>query len=405
MRILILTQYFWPENFRINDLAEALQARGHDIVVLTGLPNYPSGHFFAGYGFKGPYQENYHGIPVFRFPLLPRGKAGKWQLIANYLSFALFASVLAPWRIRDKFDALLVFQTSPVTVGLPAVVLKKIFRIPLYFWVQDLWPESVVATGDMASSWIVKIVRSLVKFIYHRCDYILVQSQGFIASITAMQQHANNVFYFPNWAEQWYQPVVLSAQAPERQAIPSGFVVMFAGNIGKAQALETVLLAAERCRAYADIHWVIIGEGREKSNIQAIIEKKQLTQCVHLIDGKPPEAMPSYFALADGLLVTLKQDPLFALTIPSKVQSYLACGKPIIAAIDGEGAQIIQQARCGLVGPAEEVTTLANNVLALYHTAPIEREKMGARGREYYQKHFSRERLLTQLEQWLLRAC
>ena len=201
MRLLIVTQYFWPENFRINDLAAGLRERGHEVTVYTGKPNYPDGRFFDGYGFFGRGNETYEGMRVIRVPLIPRGDGGAVRLALNYLSFALFASALAPFRVRGEFDAILVYEPSPVTVGLPALVMKKLKRAPILFWVQDLWPESFSATEAVRAGWILKAVERLVRFIYRGCDRLLVQSRGFIPQLSAMGAPAEKIRYFPSWAE------------------------------------------------------------------------------------------------------------------------------------------------------------------------------------------------------------
>src|SRR5690349_8507872 len=185
MKILIVSQYFWPESFRINDLALGLKERGHNVTVLTGMPNYPSGRLFSGYAMFSPTKEIFEGIPILRVPLIPRGSKGRWRLALNYISFALCASLLAPLRCKGPFDIIFVFEPSPVTVGIPALVLKKLMQAPIVFWVQDLWPESLSATGAVKSQRVLQWVANLVGYIYRRCDCILVQSEGFIPYVTA----------------------------------------------------------------------------------------------------------------------------------------------------------------------------------------------------------------------------
>lgn len=402
MRILIVSQYFWPETFIINDLVRGLKSRGHELTILTGMPNYPAGHFFAGYGFLSPVEETYHGSRVIRVPLIPRGGARGWRLAMNYLSFVLSASLLGPFRCREQFDLIFVYEPSPVTVCLPAIVLKRLKGIPIMFWVQDLWPESLVATGAVHSERILRQVGAMVRFIYRRCDRILVQSEGFIPKVRAAGTDPDRVRYFPNWAEPLYRPVALEKEAPERQGIPEGFRLMFAGNLGAAQSLETIVSAADRLRDRADIHWLILGDGRRMDWLRNEVKKRHLTERVHLLGRKPPESMPRYFALADALLVTLRRNPAFALTIPSKIQSYLACSRPVLAALDGEGARVVESSGGGFAVGAEDEVGLAEAVIRLYSMSESERAAMGARGRSYFERHFEREMLLDQLEEWLL---
>lgn len=401
MRLLIVTQYFWPENFRINDLVLGLKERGHELTVYTGKPNYPEGRFFDGYGFWGRASENWNGIRVLRVPLVPRGRGGGLRLAINYLSFAFFASLAAPLRIREPFDAILVYEPSPVTVGLPALVMKKLTGAPILFWVQDLWPESLAATGAVRVRWVLRAVERLVCFIYRRCERILVQSRAFIGPIRAFGIPEEQIAYFPNSAEELYRPVMLEPDAPERALVPKGFCVMFAGNIGAAQSFDAILGAAERLRSYTDIHWIILGDGRLGSWVRSEVTRRGLERCMHLLGRHPAESMPRWFALADAMLVTLRREPVFALTIPAKIQSYMACAKPIIAALEGEGARIIRESGAGIVTAAEDPSALAQAVLEMYKMPDNERREMGWRGRRYFEAHFERHRLLDQLEGWL----
>jgi colanic acid biosynthesis glycosyl transferase WcaI len=400
MHILIISQYFWPESFRINDLALALQAQGHRITVLTGMPCYPHRQNFQGYGKFSPSKENYQGITILRVPMLSRGEGNNKRLLLNYASFVLSAGILGPLRCRDKYDMIFVFQPSPISSVLPAILLRKLKRIPLMLWVQDLWPETLRATEIVRSETLLAFVNKLVKFIYKRCDSILIQAKTARTSIASFEIPATKINYFPNWAEAVYQvkPPDLTLKASLN--LPDGFWIMFAGNLGVSQSLETILLAAQNLQTYADIHFVIVGDGRQSNWLQEQIAQRNLSN-IHMIGRKPVEQMADLFALADVLLMTLKRDPIFSMVIPSKLQSYLACAKPVVAAIDGEGAQIILESGAGLVGPSEDALALANNLLSLYHMTPEQRKEMGANAHKYYQQHFNRDNLLNNLENWM----
>ena len=399
MRILVVTQYFWPENFRINDLTVGLVEKGHEVTVLTGIPNYPEGKFFSGYGFFKNTRQNYHGAKIIRVPLVARGNSGKVRLLLNYFSFAFFASLLAPFMCQEKYDLIFVYQLSPVTVGLPAIVLKKVKNVPILFWVQDLWPESLSATNAVKTPWILNWVRKMVNFIYHRCDCILVQSQAFTPAICSYGVDQNKVFYFPNNTEEFYQPLSLGPDAPERKVVPQGFVVMFAGNIGAAQDFATIVAAAQTLKSHQDIYWVILGDGRMRQWAQAQAVASGLGDNFLFLGRYPAETMPRYFALADILLVTLKNEEIFKLTIPSKIQSYLACAKPIIASLAGEGARIIEESGAGLTCLPEDPAALAEKVLEVYHMEESKRRAMGMRGWAYFERNFSRERLLRRFDE------
>jgi glycosyltransferase involved in cell wall biosynthesis len=401
MKILVVTQYFWPENFRINDLVLGLKERGHEVKVLTGVPNYPGGRFFTGYNFSGPLFETFENIPVFRVPLIPRGNGTRIRLVLNYFSFVFFACLLAPLRRLGSIDLIFIYEPSPITVCLPALLLKRLKSAPIMFWMQDLWPESLSATGAISSEKILKMVDILVRFIYRGCERILVQSRTFIEPVKRQDGDPNRILYFPNSAEELYQPVIIEKDTPEDAIMPEGFCVTFAGNIGAAQDFETVLNAAERLKEHKYIHWVIIGDGRMFQWVKRQVIKRGLSETVHLLGRYPAEAMPRFFALSDVLLVTLKKKPIFALTIPSKVQSYLACAKPIIAALDGEGAKVVEEADAGVTCSAENPKALVEAVLKLYNMSETARKEMGRKGRSYFEKHFEREMLIDRLDGWM----
>lgn len=405
MRVLIVSQYFWPEEFRINDLAAEFARRRHTVDVLTGVPNYPSGRSPRGYRWWWPRSEQYEGVHVIRVPLVPRGRKQPWRLFVNYCSFMLAASVLGPLRCRGRYDAILVYEPSPVTVGIPAIVMGWMCRAPVSLWVQDLWPESLIATGAVRSRLVLWFAERITRWIYGRCDAILVQSHAFRSHARRMGAANHVIAYLPNWAEDCYRPLTLAEDAPERALVPRrGFTVMFAGNIGTAQGFDTIVDAATMLRDDAAIHFVILGDGRDRARVEAVIMRQGLSDRFHFLGRYPMESMPRFFALADALLVTLRHDPIFALTIPGKVQSYLACAKPILAAIDGEGARIVEEAGAGIASPAEDARALAASVRTLAAMAPADRMAMGARGRQYYDREFARSVLINRTESLLERS-
>jgi colanic acid biosynthesis glycosyl transferase WcaI len=401
MRILIVSQYFWPENFRINDLVVGLIERGHKITVLTGVPNYPEGKFFPGYGvFKHTSQE-YRGAKIVRIPIIPRGKGGGIRLALNYLSFVVSGCLFAPFRCRENYDLIFIYETSPITVALPALLLKAMRRIPVIFWVQDLWPESLAATGAVTARPILNGVAHIVRFIYRRCDQILVTSESYRKSVEHYGGSSLNIHYFPQCAEDFFKPVFEKKYIAVLNSIPPGFWIMFAGNIGAAQDFDTIIATAERIKGYKEIHWIIVGDGRMREWAEREVIKRGLSGNFHFLGRHPSEVMPHFFSHADAMLVTLRKEPIFALTIPAKIQAYLACGRPVIAALDGEGANIINSSGSGYTCPTEDPDAFAKAVLKMYQTPKLEREKMGMRGRAYYQSHFDRDMLIDKLEKWM----
>ena len=404
MRILIVSQYFWPESFRINDLANALKAKGHDVTVLTGMPNYPSGKIVEGYSWWAKRRDSMGGIPIVRVPLFARRESQGWQLVLNYLSFVVSACLFAPWMLRKKtFDVVFTFEVSPVTVGIPAILMSKLKSAKHFFWVQDLWPETLSATGVIQSPKILSAVGGLVRWIYKHCDTILVQSKGFIKPAIAAGAEDKRVLYFPNWAEALYQPVVLPNDAKEREEVPSdGFIAMFAGNLGSAQSLETIMDAAEKLKD-KNIYWVFLGDGRRREWLEKEVLGKGLVK-VKVLGRRNMETMPAYFSLADVMLVTLRDDPIIATTIPGKVQSYLACSKPIIGALNGSGQEVIQESKAGYCVASGDVEGFSDAVLTMSNQTSEQCTEMGEKARQYYLEHFDREHLVQELEQRMLES-
>ncbi len=400
MNVLIVSQYFWPEPFKINDLVLNLKRRGHTITVLTGMPNYPEGRLYPGYGLSSPLREQWEEIQIVRAPLITRGRAAGMRLAMNYLSFALSACILGPLLCRGRFDVILVYEPSPITVGFPGLLMGWLKHAPVLLWVQDLWPETVLALGQR--KWLVRLAALFANFVHHQSDLLLLQSEAFAQPLMARGTSRQRLRYFPNWAEDFYKP------SPEHCGIDPlpqiqgcHIAIVFAGSIGGAQSFETILDAAQQLRDREEIHWIILGDGIMRLWVEEQIRSRGLGSTVKLLGRYPPEQMPAFFSRADALLVTLLPDPVFALTIPSKIQSYLAAGRPIIGALDGEGARIIAESGAGLVANAGDAQGLAQCVLKIAAMTSAERTAMGQRGRAYFENHFNREKLVGQLETWM----
>lgn len=400
MNILIVSQYFWPENFRINDLSQELVKRGHAVTVLTGIPNYPDGKVFPSYDEAPEKFRHYSGASVIRVPMLVRGK-GSLRLMLNYLSFVLGAGFWGPWKLRGRhFDVIFVYEPSPVTVGLPAILLGRLKHAPVVFWVLDLWPETLAAIGAVRSPKLLTAVGYLVSFIYNRCTLVLGQSRGFLEGIARYCTDVRKIRYFPSWAEEVFvqegcEPAI---EVPRKEGV---FSILFAGNIGEAQDFPAVLEAAETLSRDPTIRWIVVGDGRKMGWLREEVSRRGLSHCVLLLGRFGVERMPSFFAHADALLVSLKRDPVFSLTIPGKVQPYLMSGIPILGMLDGEGAEVIRDANAGLVCPSGDAKGLA---LAAKQLASMNKEdwqRLGSNGREYAKKEFGRESLMSKLEEWL----
>jgi colanic acid biosynthesis glycosyl transferase WcaI len=404
VNILIVSQYFWPENFRINDLASELVKRGHEVTVLTGFPNYPNGYVFTEFLENSSAFSKFENVRIVRVPLVPRG-TGSVHLFLNYLSFAINACVLGAWRLRgQKFDVVLTCQLSPVTVGLSGAFLAWVKNVPMAMWVLDLWPDTLKAIGVVKSPKLLAVVSKLVSFIYRRCDLILAQSQSFIPKIKELAKGNSSVVYFPSWAEDVFKSNNI-VPAPEVPHMDGGFNVMFAGNVGEAQDFECILSAATLLKKLTHIRWLIVGDGRMSAWVASQIALRGLDDHVLLLGRYPVERMPDFFAKADAMLVTLADQEIFAMTIPGKLQSYMAAGMPVIAALNGEGADVIRLAKAGFTCPAGNAVELAASVHKMAELPKSERDAMGKNGLEFSQHAFDRRMLVDMAEKHLSGLC
>lgn len=400
MRILVVSHYFWPENFRLNDLVAEWVARGHAVTVLTGLPNYPDGAVFADFRRDPARFSEFKGAEIVRVPMIVRGRS-RLQLLMNYVTSALSAALIGSWKLRGRqFDAIFAYEPSPITVGIPAVLFRATKRAPLTFWVLDLWPDVLQALRIVRSRALLKAVGRLVAFIYNRCDLILAQSQSFIPEIARYCRARERIAYFPSWAESVFEAKNVEP-APEVPRVPGSFDVMFAGNIGESQDFPAILAAAEHLKEQGHIRWLIVGDGRMAGWVHSEIIRRGLQDRVLMLGRFPVERMPSFYAHADALLVSLKDEPIFAMTIPAKVQSYLAAGIPLIAMLNGEGARVVERARCGFTCPAGDPQALAAAIMRLQSLTAEQRAEMGANALAISANEFDRTRLISQLETWL----
>jgi glycosyltransferase involved in cell wall biosynthesis len=332
--------------------------------------------------------------------MISRGRGG-FQLLLNYFSFALSASLFGLWRLRRRqFDAIFAYEPSPITVGIPAVLMRAVKRAPMAFWVLDLWPETLQAVGAIRSPAVLSMVGLLVSSIYKRCDVILAQSKSFIPKIGRYAGSDKRVVYFPNWAEEIFDAREVEP-APAVLLKFDGFNIMFAGNIGDAQDFPAILRAAELLKSNAHIRWLIVGDGRMADWVTEEIKRRGLQDCVFMLGRHPVESMPSFYVHAGALLVSLKNEPIFAMTIPGKLQSYLAAGIPILAMLNGEGAELVSASCAGLVCPAGDDVALADAALRISKMTAKDRLAMGARGLALASAEFDRGRVVSKLEEEL----
>ena len=400
MKILVISQYFWPENFRINDLAEELYKRGHEITVLTGVPNYPEGKIFQSYLDNKKYFNEFHGIEVIRVPMLSRGNT-KLSLFFNYLTFMLSAIFLGPLKLRRKnFDIIFVCQLSPATVALPGVVISKLKKAPLVMWVLDLWPDSLKAVGVIQNQTVLLWLQRLMNFIYLKCSLILVQSNSFKLKISNLVDATSKIHYIPTWAENSF--TINNNNRVDLERKNQDFIVTFAGNIGSAQDMDCILNAAIQLRKYPNIKFNLLGDGRDAKRVAQLIKDNKLQQNVKMLGRHPLEAMPNFFANSDALLVTLADEEIFAMTVPGKLQSYLAFGKPILGALNGEDREVIQDSMSGYCVASGDFDGLATAILRMSRLTTSDRLVMGQNGRTYYESVFDRSIIINKFEEILL---
>ena len=397
MNILIFSQYFWPESFRINEIAQDLHKAGESVSVLTGKPNYPGGVVFPGYTALGTQSETFSGVTVHRVPLFPRGRGGGLRLFANYISFIFSALLYGPILLRkEKIDIIFVYGISPLIQGLAALPLKFFFKAKLVVWVQDLWPEDLASTGYITSPALLKINEWPIKLLYQLTDRVLIQSESFRAPINRLMPQ-KELHVLPNPAErEVFAQSSLAALPDALEFMKQGFNVVFAGNIGNNQSVETIVEAADILKDCAGLRILMIGSGSRSEYLQGEVQERNLQNLV--VAGRyPTEAMSAIYAQSNALLVSLAKKDNLSRTVPSKVQTYMAAGKPIIASIDGEGARIIRESRAGLICQAEDAHGLAECIKELYAMTETRRNEMGRMGRVYAEEHYHPSKVVQQL--------
>lgn len=401
MKIVMISQYFWPEEFRINAICSELKKQGHEVEVLTGIPNYPQGKFYEGYSWRKRRNEEYVGIPVTRVPIIARGKGGPLRLIANYISFVVSARRNKYLKKFKDFDVSLVYETSPITQAYPAIKLRRKYGVPTCMYVCDLWPESVQFAGNINNKLILHFVRKMVDGIYRRCDGLLLSSRGFEKNIRKYNYPSDDMMYFPNWAEDVY--TVMDAAEGKRIApldADGKFVVMYAGNVGEAQGFDVILEAAGLLADKKDIVFKILGDGRRLNEIKQRAQEQGLSN-ITFLGKKHFTKMSAYFSQASVMLATLKDHPIARLTLPGRIVSFMACGKPIITNIQGETADIVREADAGLCCSSGNAKALADAINTAYQMPSDKLAKMGDNALMYAKYNFNKDKLIMDITSFL----
>lgn len=398
MKINVFSYVFWPEYFLINELTEELARRGHDIAIQTSLPNYQSGNLAENFSFfKGPYTQLFHGSKVFRYPVVPRKKSFVF-LAFNYAS-NIIMGFFNLFRL-PKADVYFFFATSPLLFILPVVLLKKMTKKPLVIWYQDLWPDSFFAvTGIDSRGFLLRILNPFIRFIYKNTDLMLLQSPAFSENLNRYDYRGRTEIVY-NWAPE-FQP--LAEKVEWVNGLPADkFIITFAGNIGKVQALDHLIEAAITVQVeMPQVHFALVGEGSYLPDLKKKADQLCLKN-IGFYGRKPINDMPALFQRSDALLVSLKDDPTFNTVVPSKIQAYMTSGKPIIAFLNGVGAEVVSAAKCGVVVSADDSLKLVEGIKELLALAPSERLEMGENGKNFFKQNFEKKMTIDKLERLLI---
>jgi len=400
MRILILTQWYLPEPAHlISELAESLQAAGHEVTVLTGFPNYPAGRLYPGYRLRWYQRENINGVPVIRVPLYPEHGKSAVRRVLNYLSFALSAALLGPW-LAPRVDVIHVYH-PPGTVGWPAWVLSRLKRVPFIYNIQDMWPETLAATKMLNSRLALWIVGWYAKWVYRRAAAIHVISPGFRDNLLGKGVPDGKIRVISNWVDtELYRPVPPDPQLAQKHGLAGRFNVMYAGNIGQAQGLAVVLEAAELLADLPDLQFVLVGDGADLERLKAVTQERRLDN-VKFLGSFAIEEMSGLYALSDVLLLHLRDDPLFRITIPHKIFAYLASGKPVLAAMAGDAANVVQASQAGLRCRPGDPQAMAETVRRLHGMPACQRQEMADNGRRAALRQYAKEYLVGKMIEML----
>ncbi|MBP3321088.1 MAG: glycosyltransferase family 4 protein [Clostridia bacterium] len=384
MKILVVCQHYHPEPFTIPDICKELVKRGHEVDVVTGIPNYPMGTIYEGYRHGKKRDEILEGVRVHRTFTVGRRRNTLFRIL-NYYSFALSSSLYTA-RLKKEYDAVLVNQLSPVMMACAGVKYKKKHGTRLVFYTLDLWPESLIAGGIKRDGLVYNVFNRISKRLYQQADRILVTSEKFIPYLE--KQHGidkNRLAYLPQYAEDLFRPEEL----PEKQTVD----LTFAGNVGKMQSVGTLIKAAALLKDQKELRFHIVGDGSDLETCQALA-RELACQNVLFHGRRPKEEMPAFYKNSDAMLVSMKDDPLISLTLPGKIQSYMAAGKPIIGAIGGEAAEVIKKAECGPVCPPDDPEMLAKSIRLFLKS---DKKALGINARSYYDRHFTKKQFIDHL--------
>lgn len=401
--ILVVCQHFWPESFRINDICDYFIEKGCRVDVLCGLPNYPSGKFPEGYGFFKKRKQTHNGVNIRRVLEIPRGNNSNIRIFLNYISFPFFSLFHIPRLLTKKYDKIFIYQLSPVMMAIAGIIIGKLKKTETTMYVLDLWPENLFSVLNIKNVLLRKVVTYISRWHYKNVDKIIVLSDKMKNRITEITgKNPADVIILPQACEKIYEQNISDQILSKR--FSNDFNVLFTGNISPAQSFATIIEAAKHLRSDGinDISWIIVGDGMSKKWLEQEVKNAGLSKSFYFEGQKPIEDIPKYTKVADLLIGCLIKSDLLEATIPAKVMSYIASGKPIVLAMDGEVQDLINnKIHCGYAGPTEDAKTLAKNIEKIYKMTPEKQAEMGERAKNFHFAHFERNIILDKLYRFM----
>ena len=399
MNLLVVSQYYYPEQFRINDICKEWVKRGHKVTVVTGIPNYPEGKYYDGYGLIKKRREIKDGVEIIRLPLIPRGK-NSFMLVLNYISFVISGFFFSKFT-KKKFDKVFIYEVSPMTQCYVGIWYAKRKKIECNLYVLDLWPESIELATGINNKKILGIIGKMTDNIYKQCDRIFTSSRSFIKAIEKRGHSGEKIVFWPQYAEEFYKPVLKEKSDISEIPIDDSFKIVFAGNIGKAQGLEILIDVAKIIKKNEEkVRFYIIGDGRAKEELVNMVEENELNDYIIFIDKKPATDIPKYYARCDLAFLSLKKDKISDQILPAKLQSYLACGIPILGCVGGEAKDIIEQSKAGFCTESD-----ANKIVyTIEYAMNMDKEefkKLKENAVKYFEENYKKQLLIDKMEYYL----
>lgn len=399
MNLLVISQYYYPEQFRINDICKEWVKRGHNVTVVTGIPNYPQGKFYKGYGWFKNRKEQKDGVNIIRLPIISRGK-NAIRLVLNYISFVISGFFFAKFT-KKKFDKVFIYEVSPITQSYVGIWYAKRKKVECNLYVMDLWPESIQLATGMSNKTVLSLIGRMVDKIYKNCDRIFTSSKSFIDAIEKRGYPSNKITFWPQYAESFYKPVPRNecniTEIPQDET----FKIVFAGNIGQAQGLDILIDVAKKIKQNnMNVNFYLIGDGRAKASLVEETNKQKISDIIHFIDKKPAIEIPKYYAACDMAFLSLKENAISDQILPAKLQSYLACGIPILGCVDGEAKKVIEESKAGFCAKHDS-KQIVEVIEKASKMSKQDFNKMQENATIFFKNNYEKELLLKKMDKYL----